>query len=232
MQQLTLNIFNAGGLRFEEFFVSAANTDLLSILQGFATGTDSDTSQLFISAPVGGGKTHLLQACCYAASEQGQRVSYLPLRTLSAYGSDILQGLDGTELIAVDDLDAVLGDAAWEEALFDLINRTRIANNRLLFSARENPRLLSVKLPDLASRLIWGGYYAVAALSDEDRLDALRYLAQARGIQLDERVLEYLDKHFPRDIARLVEILDTLDRESLRRQSRITVPFVRNILAV
>ena len=67
-------------------------------------------------------------------------------------------------------------------------------------------------------------------LSEAERRDVLRTRAQARGIELDDAVLDWLFAHHARDLGALSELLDEIDRASLAAKRRVTVPFVRNLL--
>jgi DnaA family protein len=49
-------------------------------------------------------------------------------------------------------------------------------------------------------------------------------------MSIDDAVLDYLFRHYPRDLDGLLQVLDRLDRASLAEQRRITVPFVRSVL--
>jgi len=227
-EQMILSVATGDALSFESFYASEANQELLALLTAFAER--SETNQIFLWGEQHSGKTHLLQACCNLATNLGQRVSYLPLKALIGHGSGISRGLDDMDLVVVDDVDQILGGRDWEEALFDLINRARTGQQRLLFSAAENPRHLRCSLPDLASRLIWGETYNLQSLSDKDKRLALRQRASQRGFELNDRVLDYLSRHYPRDMGSLLSILDVLDQESIRQQAKITVPFVKQVL--
>ena len=227
-QQMILNVTSGDALSFESFYISQGNQDLLALLTAFSIG--SETSQIFIWGKQFSGKTHLLQACCNQATNLGQCVSYLPLKALVGHGSGITRGLDAMDLVAVDDIDQIVGNQDWEEAIFDLINNARTSQQRLLFSATENPRHLTCALPDLASRLIWGESHTLQSLSDDDKHLALKQRAKQRGFELNDRVLDYLSRHYPRDMGSLLSILDVLDQESIRQQAKITVPFVKQVL--
>ena len=229
-EQLALNVNLKEGLRFESFFAEngSANAELLAILNSFVDSTEAQ--QNIIWGESLSGKTHLLQACC--AKQAGNRgsVSYIPLKVLSIHGVEVLKGLSNSALVVVDDVDSVIGDKIWETALFNLINQTRDKQQRLLLSSQNNPRKLNCVLPDLASRLIWGGSYQLQILSDDEKPKALKARAEQRGFELNDRVVDYLFRHYPRDLESLMDILNQLDKESLRLRTKITVPFVKQIL--
>jgi DnaA family protein len=229
-QQLTLNVGLREGFRFDSFYAAldSDNLQTLKVLEAFLAS--SEQQQNIIWGESLSGKTHLLQACCAKEAENNHPVSYIPLKALAIYGPEVLDGLTQSQLIVVDDVDSAIGEKLWETALFNLINQTRDKGQRLLLSSQQNPRRLDCVLPDLASRLIWGGSYQLHSLSDEEKPKALQARADQRGFELTDRVLEYLFRHYARDIESMMEILNKLDEESLRKKTVITVPFVKQVL--
>ena len=229
-QQLVLNINLRDGFSFDSYYVKAktSNYETHQVLQSFASSLTPEQNVIWGQAH--SGKTHLLQACCAQNSQQKHIISYIPLKIAKHHGVEVLSGLSQSQLIAIDDLDEVIGDLEWETALFNLINQTRENKQRLIMSSLENPRKLDCVLPDLSSRLIWGGSYQLQALTDEDKPKALQARAEQRGFELSDRVIEYLYRRYPRDIESLMKILDQLDKESLRLKTVITVPFVKQVL--
>jgi len=229
-KQLTLNVNLRDGFCFESFYVApeSKNAETLGILQNIASFSESQQNILW--GEIHSGKTHLLQACCAKVTDLHDVISYIPLKEMASYGVDILTGLSFSKLIALDDIDHVIGDKDWEVAIFNLINQCRESGQYLLMSSTQNPRQLDCVLPDLASRLIWGGSYQIKALADADKPRALQARAEQRGFKLTDRVINYLYRRYPRDIESLMVLLDKLDEESLRKKAVITVPFVREIL--
>lgn len=228
MQQLTLDIALRDGFQFESFYIDRNNADVVNLLKLIAT--QQEQGQFFFWGEENVGKSHLLQACCQKASLMGIGISYLPLKLLSNYGTDCLKSLNTSELIVVDDLDSVLGKPEWEEALFHLINITRQQNQSLLLSASNGSRHLQCKLPDLASRLLWGASYQIHGLSDQDKFRALQLRARQRGFEIPDRVVDYLYKRYPRKLNTLVKILDQIDKKSLSMGRKITLPLIKDAL--
>ncbi len=230
-QQLTLNVQLRDGYRFDSYYVDelGENYELMGALKLFTQSTDAQQNILWGESK--SGKSHLLQACCAEVANHKYPVSYIPLKELKSYGTEILSGITShSNFIAIDDIDEIVGNREWEVALFNLINSTRQRGQRLIMSSLENPRYMQCVLPDLASRLIWGGSYQVHALSDEDKPKALQARAKQRGFELSDRVMEYLFRRYPRDIESLMDILNTLDEQSLIQKTVITVPFIKQVL--
>ncbi len=179
-------------------------------------------------ALAGSGKSHLLQACCHLT---GESALYLPLAEFAAYAPDeVLAGVETLALVALDDLDAVVGKDDWETALFDFYNRARECGCRLVIAAKDTPRNLDVLLPDLRSRLSWGVVYQLQTASDEQKRAILRFRAQRRGLQMSEEVVAYIMARAHRDLGQLLEVLDQLDRASLVQQRALSIPFIRQTL--
>src|SRR5207245_11486272 len=60
-----------------------------------------------------------------------------------------VRALGGSELLALDDVDAIAGDRDAEHALFDLYNRCFVEKSTMLFADTRPPAQLGMVLPDL-----------------------------------------------------------------------------------
>ncbi|MDA5565051.1 DnaA regulatory inactivator Hda [Cobetia sp. MMG027] len=176
------------------------------------------------------GRSHLLQAACHLAGQQGKRAFYLPLKEIGHFPPHMLEGLDEMDLVAIDDLESVIGRKRWEEALFHLYNRLRDSGRHLLVSASCAPRLLPVTLPDLASRLSWGVTFHLSGLDDAQRLEALKLRAKDHGLALPDEVARYILHRGPRSLPGLFAAMIELDNASLSAQRKLTIPFVKQTL--
>ncbi|NNF40631.1 MAG: DnaA regulatory inactivator Hda [Woeseiaceae bacterium] len=225
MSQLVLPLRLADHAVFSSFYAHG-NESLVATLTAIASETAGGHGCWLWGAGASG-KTHLLQAVC---DQAGDRSVYVPLSALSLAGPAILDGLASRELVCVDDIDAVAGDADWERALFDLCNQLVDAGSQLVVAARMTPRECPIKLPDLQSRLSKLPVFHLHELDDEQRVAALQLRAMHRGVELPDKTAQYLLQRSRRDMASLYELLDKLDLESLRAQRRLTIPFVRDVL--
>lgn len=223
--QLPLNLRSAQPAGFEDYAGSAAAVaQLRACARGEAEG------HVFLDGPSGSGRSHLLLAAVAEARRSGREVQYLPLALLGERAAEALQAVEGVGLIALDDLQAVLGDPEIELALFALHNRAHDRGGQLLYTADAAPSGLALQLPDLRSRLQQCSRFSLDVLDDEGRRSVLKHRAHARGLELEEAVLDYLFRRHSRDLQTLTRLLDRLDRESLAAQRRITVPFLRGLL--
>jgi len=227
MKQLALGIKLRDEAQFENFF-PARNQTLLDMLHSLVEGKGEQFFYLW--GQEGSGRTHLLQACTHKATELKKHATYIPLQNFQHFTTDFLIGLEKLPLICLDDVDAIIGNKEWEEALFHLYNRVHQIGGKLLMSASEPPTHLNASLADLKSRLSASVIVKVQSLSDDEKLQALQLRAKHREINLPTEVAKYLLQHYSRSVADLFNILDRLDSTSLEAQRRLTIPFIKQIL--
>lgn len=232
MKQLPLSLTLRDDATFANYYPGSnhAAVDAVRSLVGAIEATPTADSMLYLFGQAGVGRSHLLQAACHAAAASHLTSTYIPLGDAAFFSPAILDDLEQLDLVCIDDVDAVAGNRAWEEALFHLYNRLREQQTRFIIVGNERPQLLPLQLPDLVSRLSWGLVYQMHRLSDEEKVAALITRAQARGLVLTEVVGQYLLRHGPRDMSALFASLDKLDKASLAAQRKLTVPFVKQVL--
>lgn len=225
--QLGLRLFRGAVPGFEGFH-PGPNTEVVRALERWAAGEGHWCLVVWGGAELG--KSFLLQAALAAADQRGAAVMFLPVREAKEFGPAVLDDLANLDALALDDLDAVAGDRAWNEALFNLYNRLQARGGRLLLSADAAPRALPFVLDDLRSRLASGLVYHLEALDDEGKRLALVKAAAARGLQMPDAVAAYLMRRLPRRWPELVTALERLDQASLSAGRALTVRFVREVL--
>ena len=211
-------------------FVCPKDNELLFLLKGLQQAS-AQPRQYFLWGSAQSGKTHLLQAVCNHLAHADLRAVFLPMQEFGASDPNLLNDLQLLDVVCIDDIDCVLGNAEWERALFRIINDMWLDNKCLVISASCKPADLNIRLPDLASRLAGGLVYRLSGLTDEQKRVAIRLHAEARGLEVSPEVCSYLLRHCPRELQKLVELIDKLDKYSLALQRKITVPFVRSVLA-
>jgi DnaA family protein len=222
--QLPLQLTLADHASFETF-VAGANSTAVEHVRSAAHGA-ADTVWLW--GALGAGKSHLLQAACRAASARGRRAMYV---ALPADSPAVLVDLEQVDLLALDDIDSVAGDLQWERPLFGILNAYLARSGSLLLAASAPATQCGFRLADLQSRGAGAVTYRLAPLDDAGRSAALQLHAAARGLTLDAAAAEFLLKRVARDMPALTAWLAELDRASLTEQRRLTIPFIRELMA-
>jgi len=215
-RQLALNIELRDDATFSNYVGASAD----AVLQTFLVSAP----WTYIWGPPGSGRSHLLQACCH------YKAASIYLSGLRTHEVGVFEGLESMSVICIDDVDEILCDAAWEEALFHLMNAVRDAGTRIILSGERQARALAVKLPDLKSRIVAAVPIEITDLSDDEKLTVLMQRAHNRGFRLGEDVGKFILSRSRRDMTRLLELLKILETETLRQGKTVTIPFVKKTL--
>ena len=221
-QQLTLGIHLRDDATYDNYFVGNNEAVVHNLkLQ--------NEPYVFLFGENGTGKSHLLQAACHQAGKDGLPVAYLPL-TEEGLMPAMFDGLENMSLIALDDIQVVMGNEDWEIALFNLYNRVRETGSNMVVSSTLPLASLNIKLADLKSRLSWGPTYQLMALTDKEKQQALQQRAKNRGLDLADEVVLYLLKRSPRDMNSLFALFEKLDNASMVEKRKLTIPFIKDYL--
>jgi len=212
-------------MTFESFHSSSNKVVIDSI-------KDYKNKLLWIAGLKGSGKTHILQATINYMDNGINRLLYLPMRESKDFTPDILDNLDQFDLVAIDDIENVIGDFSWEEQLLILYEELIHTKSRILISSSDTPQGLSFKLPDLASRFSLGLVDRLKPMNEEQMIEAISLHAKVRGFNLPQDVAKYLISRVPRDVSVLVDIIKLLDYESLSKQRKLTIPFIKTVLDI
>ena len=218
IQQLALKFRLDDHTRLEDY-VGEAGSKLVH-LSGF----------VYLSGLKGSGKSHLLQGICHRASSEGHSVIYLT--ALSILEPEVLERLEHADLVCLDDVDEVLLLADWQRAIFHLINAVKDAGNTLIVSSINPVSALKLELGDLDSRIKGAYLLSTDQLDDEQKLKVVELKARRRGFDMSREVCRFILGRSRRDMHYLTHLVDQLDEETLRRQKKVTIPFVKAALGL
>ncbi len=219
LQQLLLDIRPEEAPSLNNFVVGD-NAELMSRLNGLADPRVFD--QIFLWGPPGSGRSHLLRGALAKAQARARPVILID----GAMLGEELAAAPGSLLI-VDNVEA-LNESA-QITLFRTFNAARLVGLALLLAGQSPPLRLALR-EDLRTRIGATLVYEVKPLSESDKADALKRHAHARGMRIDNALIDYLLRHGRRDLPSLLRVLDTLDRVSLEQQRVLTLPLLRDVL--
>ena len=226
--QLSLGLEVNEPLDWQDFY-PGSNLEAVQMLKELVSQPQAGV--IYLWGQQGVGKTSLLQVAYHEVLAKEYSAIYVSLADVVRYNNAILDNLEHFSLVCLDDFEAVSGHAEWEEKLFVLYNELQDNGGRLIVAANKPPKQLGLELKDLESRLTWGLVLKLKALSEHDMVKALRLHANKVGLALSDEVGQYLIHRYQRDMPSLLKLLQQLDVASLSAQRRLTVPFVRSVLA-
>jgi DnaA family protein len=210
-------------------FIASNSDEIISAIK--QTVVSSQHEFLYLWSAERSGKTHLLSALCSLAEQSGQTVIYLPMQQANDLSPEIFEGLEAADIVCIDDIDWIAGNPDWEQAVFNLYNRLRDRNRKLVVTSHSSPASIPVSLPDLKSRLAWGISLGIASLDDSDKKNILQLRAKNTGMELSDEAVSYLLNHHSRDLASLIQTLDKLENASLIEKRKVTIPFLKDQLS-
>jgi DnaA-homolog protein len=229
MEQLPLGVRWRDQSVFESFF-AGPNQLVVQELQGLYARAQSQPAVPWIWGAEASGKSHLLQAVCAETGAAGGRAGYFPLNDQALAVPAALAGCEQLDLVCIDDLQQVAGQADWERAIFSLYLGLNEHRGQLVLAATTPPAALNWQLADLRSRLSAALVLHLKPLSESDHVAALRLRAGLRGLEIPDETAVFLLRRFPRDLRSLCTLLDTLDSAALAAQRRLTVPFIKQVI--
>ena len=200
------------------------NGEALTYIYPFDVGEQT----IGIQGKQGVGLTHLLYAACHQAQQKGKTAVYLPLKHVTLCDA-LLEGMENLDLICLDDIETIVGDLEKETSLFHFYNRAQASGAHLLIASHTSPNQ-KWALRDLASRLAAGIIITIPALSDSEKIAALQQRAKRRGLEMSDKVGQYLLQHYSRDMEQLLKAFETLDHFSLSAQRHLTIPLIKAAL--
>ncbi len=210
-------------------FILGNNTQTISEVRRCARAKNG--TYLYIWGCGDTGKTHLITSAAKMADENGLATAFIPLSKAPELAPEILDHIEQMDLVCLDDIHNIAGDQGWEEALFHLFNRSKEQGTNLIITSDCGPSSLEIRLPDLVSRLASGISYGLVPLGDEGKIELIMDKAENRGMELSAETANYILKNYSRNITSLLDLLDRLDHASLAAQRRLTIPFVRELIA-
>lgn len=228
MQQLLLTGSQAKALVSFDSYYAGPNQTTVDFLQHYIS--NQAEPYIYLWGDAGSGRSHLLQAVLQNAHSMQLNAVYIPLQNYAALQAEMLEGIEDSDLVCIDDIHLIAADALWEETLFDAFNRIRDAGTRLIITGDVPSQQLPLDLADLRSRLCWGLSLQLQPLTDEQKQQALKFAAKQRSFDLPDNVAQYLLTHFGRQQHELFTMLAKLDEASLVAKRKLTIPFVKQVL--
>ena len=228
--QLTIPLHQRSLHEFDNFH-TGVNGELLQRLHRLEANRELGADMgLWLWGERGQGKSHLLQATCQAVAGSGGRALYLPLDLLPADPA-VLEGLDA-HIIALDDVQAWLGDPILEAALMGLYQDRVQSGGRILYAALLSAQQSYFALADLGSRLRALPGFEVRPPGDVGLREVLSNAASLQGLVLTDGVLDFWLHRSSRSLPVLLEQLARLDAQALTEQRRVTIPLIKEVLAL
>ena len=207
-RQLAFDIPHRPALGAEDFLVSNSNEAAVALVDRWP---DWPAGAAVIAGPAGSGKSHLANVWRMRSNAE--------VLAASAITEPAVPKLASAGALVIEDLDRGAGS---EQALFHLLNLVREQRLAILLTTAIDPGDLSIRLPDLRSRL---RALAVARIEPPD--DALLRavlvkLFADRQLTVDPGIIGYMLVRMERSMDAAQRLVAEVDRLALAMQRGVT----------
>jgi DnaA-homolog protein len=226
IQQLALDLGVGHNLHTFSTFVVGKNNEIIDFLLKITREPLSrlPSRMIYLWGDHESGKTHLLHSLNADAMQNGLSSVYLTHYNLL----DDFTPRNQACIYCIDDIHSMREEQ--HIAVFNLINEVRNQpNSAIITTGNYAPRDLLLR-EDVRTRMGWGLVYQLHDLEDNDKKQALMYNGKARGIILNEKIVDWLLQHSYKDMNSLIDVLNALDMYSLQHKKPVSLPMLKRML--
>lgn len=226
---------------FENFIVDESNRFAKAVCETAAKQPGSAYNPIFIYAPVGLGKTHLLHAVGNKMLEMSKkfRIAYI---TADKFVSDYISAIQTGKIdsfrskfqnaiaLLLDDVQFLIGKEKSQEEFFHIFNILFDNKKQIIITSDRKPQELKGIEERLISRFEWGVVADIGRPSLELRLAILKHKAQKQKIFVPEDVLRYIAENVTENIRRLEGALLRTVARAITENIPLTIDTVKEFL--
>ncbi len=114
--------------------------------------------------------------------------------------------------------------------LFNGFNYCLSQNNKILFSSNDFIKNLDIKLADLESRLNTVLPVEILNPADEEKMNLINFELQQRGLEINDKEMQYIFTHHSRDLNSLLNLAEKLDEISHQEKKSISINLIKKII--
>lgn len=199
---------------FENFVVGSGNQLAHAASIAVANAPGRAYNPLFVYGETGLGKTHMMHAVAHQmlANNPSARIAYV---STEKFTNEFIRAIQENKLakfrkyyrnvdaLLIDDIHFLSGKESTQEEFFHTFNDL-FESGRQIFLASDRPANEIERLENrLVSRFQWGLVTDIQAPDFETRVAIFRKKAAARGIQLEDSVVEFLAERVCRNVRRM-----------------------------
>ena len=138
---------------------------------------------------------------------------------------------DHYDLVVIDDLDEIISSNETEEMLFSVLNNQMLHNKSAIITSTKVVSECNIGLQDLSSRLLSDKIFTISDLDDSDKISMMVSFCTQRGLEINQKVLEYIINNCSRDLYFLCALIKNIDSVSLSERRKITIPFIKKVIS-
>lgn len=227
---------------FDNFVVGKPNELAFAAARRVAESEAVPFNPLFLYGGVGLGKTHLMHAIAWHVRQKHprRRVIYLSAEKFMYQFIRALRFRDtvafkeqfrSVDLLMIDDVQFISGKDSTQEEFFHTFNALVDQNRQVVISADKSPTDLEGMEERLRSRLGWGLVADIHPTNYELRLGIMQSKAERLGVEMPEKVLEFLSHKISSNVRELEGALNRIVAHSTLVGRDISLEMTQEVLA-
>ena len=114
--------------------------------------------------------------------------------------------------------------------LFNGFNYCLNQNTKILFSSNDFIKNLDIKLADLESRLNTVLPVEILNPADEEKMNLINFELKQRGLEINDKEMQYIFTHHSRDLNSLLNLAEKLDEISHQEKKSISINLIKKII--
>lgn len=229
------------GYFFENYLEGESNRLARSVGEAVAKNPAKTFNPLFVYGPSGCGKTHLVNAIGWRVKQLHPelRVLYLSAHLFTVQYTDAVRQNKTNDLIAfyqqidvliIDDVQELSGKLKTQNTFFHIFNHLQLNNKQIILTSDRPP----IKIEGLEDRLLtrfkWGLQAEIEKPTKALRKAILLSKVKHDGLNIPEKVVEYIAQHVDESVRDLEGILTSLMAYSVVYDCEISMQLVNKMM--
>ncbi len=195
-----------------DFIVGESNLEAVKWVDNFSK---SKVNGLIIIGPIASGKSHLI-------STLKNKYKILEAEDINKEKINILK----LEDLVIENIEKIENHNFFLHA----INFVKEKHFKVLLTSRLPIKELNISLEDLKSRLLAYSHSKILLPTDDVLKGIIIKISKDKGLLLSDVVINYILNHVERSYSIINSFINELDKLSLIRKKKITIPLVKNFI--
>ncbi len=224
---------------FESFVIGSSNQYAYSIAKSVAKKPGIVYNPVFIYAPTGLGKTHLIHAIGNYSQANGKNVIYA---TVEQFMNDFTYNLKNQtmdrfrdkyrkcDILLIDDTQFLSNKIQTQEEFFHTFNELHSAGKQIVLTSDKPPKTINGLEERLKSRFEWGTIADIGLPELETKIAIIKKKCELDGIDLNNEVANYIAVNMGDNIREIEGAIINLNAYATLMRQEITIEFAKNVM--
>ena len=226
---------------FQNFVVGENNRFAHAAALAVSKQPGKSYNPLFIYGGVGLGKTHLVQAIAWEIKKNSPQKKILYF-SFEKFATDFINHVKTgrmeefkkkyrqVDVLLVDDIQFISGKERTQDEFFHTFNNLYQNQKQIVLTSDRPPKSIPLLEERLRSRFEWGMIVDISPPDYETRLAILKHKNEERGLNLPQKILEFIARQIQNNIRELEGALNKVEAYLSLTQKELTLTQTKKLL--